>query len=326
MSATRRFGGFLLWLVFVLALAEAAVRLAGFVLRRDQMLAPASAGAHTIYCIGDSFTYGQGVERSEAWPQVLARLLDADGERDVRVQTLAEPGRSSSVAMLEVAKALKSGDARLVLVMTGWNANDGDFAAWSAAHARAVPWTARADLWLSHSRLYRVLKQAATYRNRTLVLDDVAVVPQTTGMQLYDFRAYQEIARENLRRIAAMCHAAAVPCAFLTYPHQDLPANPYTKTEYYHALFGRTPIGEDDYLIHDRRPGEIAIDAVIRTVAESADVPLIDTQPAFLAGGDGLYQADWHHPTAKGHRLIAETVHAALRGGGVAATATSAAR
>jgi lysophospholipase L1-like esterase len=315
-SVARRISrvfGFVLWLAVVLALAEGAVRLAGFVLRRDQALPPARAGAHTIYCIGDSFTYGQGVERSDAWPQVLARMLDADGERDVRVQTLAEPGRSSSVAMLEAAKALKAGDARLVLVMTGWNANDGDFAAWSAAHARAVPWTARADLLLSHSRLYRVLKHAATYRSRTLVLDDVEVIPQTTGMQLYDFRAYQEIARDNLTRIAAMCHAAAVPCAFLTYPHQDLPANPYTKTEYYHALFGRTPIAETDYLIRDRRPGEIAIDAVIRTVAATSDVPLIDTQPAFLAGGDGLYQADWHHPTAKGHRLLAEAVHAALR-------------
>jgi hypothetical protein len=142
-------------------------------------------------------------------------------------------------------------------------------------------------------------------------------------MQLYDFHAYQEIARDNLRRIAAMCLAAGVPCAFLTYPHQDLPSNPYTKTEYYHALFGRTPIGDADYLIRDRLPGEIAIDAVIRTVAESSDVALIDTQPAFLgATGGGLYLADWHHPTPKGHRLIAETVFAALRGGAVRTAAT----
>ncbi|MCC6849776.1 MAG: hypothetical protein IT294_14825 [Deltaproteobacteria bacterium] len=316
MSAFRRLAAALLWVAFVLALAEGAVRLAGVALRRDQTLPPARAGANTIYCIGDSFTYGQGVARSEAWPQVLARLLDAAGERGVRVQTLAEPGRSSSVAVAEVAKALEAGDARLVLVMTGWNANDGDFAFWSSSHARVVPWTARADLWLSRSRLYRVLKQAATYRGRTLVLDDVAVVPQTTAMRLYDFRAYQEIARDNLERIAAMCHATAVPCAFLTYPHQDLPPNPYTTTEYYHALFGRTPIGDADYLVGDRLPGEIAIDAVIRTVGEQAAVAVIDTQQAFLAAaGPGLYQADWHHPTARGHRLIAETVFAWLRGG-----------
>jgi lysophospholipase L1-like esterase len=309
--------GFAIWLVFVLVLAESAVRLAGLVLRRDEAIAPSAPGKNVIYCVGDSFTYGQGVEPNQAWPRVLATMLAESGDHDATVQTLAEPGRSSSVAMLEVAKALKAGDARLVLVMTGWNANDGDFAEWATEHAKAVPWTARADLWLSHSRLYRVVKQALTFRSRELVLADVKVVPQTTQMQLYDFHAYQEIARDNLRRIAALCHAAGVPCAFLTYPHQDLPPNPYTKSEYYHALFGRTPIGDADYLIQNRLPGEIAIDAVIRTVAESNDIQLIDTQPAFLgATGGGLYLADWHHPTPKGHRLIAETVFAALRGAG----------
>lgn len=318
MSLARRALAFGLWLIVVLLLAEGAVRLAGVVLRRDQAIAPARSGATKIYCVGDSFTYGQGVDPSEAWPQVLATMLRDAGEQDVTVQTLAEPGRSSSVAMLEVAKALKAGDARLVLVMTGWNANDGDFAAWAAANARAVPWSARADLWLARSRLYRVVKHALTYRSRTLVLDDVEVIPQTTGMALYDFRAYQEIARDNLGRIARMCHAAGVPCAFLTYPHQDLPPNPYTKTEYYHALFGRTPITDADYLVQPPRPGEIAIDAVIRDVAEREDIPLIDTQPAFLqATGGGLYLADWHHPTPKGHRVIAETVFAAIRSGGV---------
>ena len=313
----RRAVLFVAWLLAVLLLAEGAVRAVAVVLRRDQPLAAARPGAGVIYCLGDSFTYGQGVPPEQAWPQVLAQLLrNQHGTAAPQIRVLAEPGRSSSVVVELVAKVLQAGDARLVLILTGWNANDGDFAAWAAEHARTVPWTARVDLWLSHARLYRVVKQALTYRNRALVLDDVKVIPQTTAMQLYDFRAYQEIARDNLRRIADLCHAAGVPCAFLTYPHQDLPPNPYTKTEYYHALFGRTPIGEADYLVHERQAGEIAIDAIIRQVAGSADIALIDTQPAFAqATGGGLYQSDWHHPTAKGHRLIAETVFAAMRGG-----------
>jgi phospholipase/lecithinase/hemolysin len=31
------------------------------------------------------------------------------------------------------------------------------------------------------------------------------------------------------------------------------------------------------------------------------------------ATGGGLYQSDWHHPTAPGHRLIADTVFDALK-------------
>jgi lysophospholipase L1-like esterase len=274
----------------------------------------ARSDAGVIYCIGDSFTYGQGVSREEAWPQVLARLLaEAMPGRAPEVRTLAVPGNSSSVAVVELAKVLKAGDARLVLILAGWNANDGDFAAHASERRQAVPWQARLDLWLQSSRLYRVVKQALTLRSRTLVLDDVEIIPQTTAMSLYDFRSYQEIARKNLRRMAGMCRAAGVPCAFLTYPHQDLPPNPYTKTEYYHALFGRTPLAESDYLVRDRRPGEIAIDSVIRQVAESEEVPLIDLQPAFAdPGGSKLFLPDYHHPTATGHDRIAHAVFDAI--------------
>ena len=147
------------------------------------------------------------------------------------------------------------------------------------------------------------------------MLDDVKVIPQTTAMSLYRFRDYQEIALENLRQIARRCRAAGVPCALLTYPHQEMPPNPYTRTEYYHIVFGRTPLSEDDYLFHDRLRDEIAIDAVIRHVGEAEGLPVIDLQPAFRRAqpGDPLFQADLHHPTARGHALIAHTVRDAIR-------------
>jgi lysophospholipase L1-like esterase len=306
-----------IWVAVMLLAGEAAVRAAALVLRRDAPTVQAAKRGDVIYCLGDSFTYGQGVATEDAWPQVLARLLQTAMPTGApRVRPLAEPGRSSSVVVVDLANVLKAGDARLVLILTGWNANDGDFAAHAKAQSQEVPWAATLDVWLEHSRLYRVLKQALTFRSRTLVFDDVRIIPQTTAMSLYTFRAYQEIALENLRQIARMCHAADVPCAFLTYPHQLLPASASTRTEYYHAIFGRTPLAESDYLLHDRRPGEIAIDAIIRSVAERESIPLIDLQPAFEhPEGRDLYQRDYHHPTAAGHDLIAHTVFDALRAG-----------
>jgi len=53
------------------------------------------------------------------------------------------------------------------------------------------------------------------------------------------------------------------------------------------ALFGRTQLSESDYLIHDRHPGEIAIDAVIRTVGDGAGLPVIDLQPPFTVATTG---------------------------------------
>lgn len=299
-----------IWLLGALLLAEGAVRAVGVVIGRDQGIAAPRPGTSVVYCLGDSFTYGQGVERDQAWPRILAERLRADGGTVPEVRTLAEPGRSSSVVVENLAQVLKAGDARLVLVLTGWNANDGDFAAHAAERNQPVPWTTAVDLWLLHSRLYKVAKQALTLRNRTLVLDDVQVVPQTTAMSLYDFHAYQEIARKNLHRIAQMCRAANVPCALLTYPHQRLPPNQYSRTEYYHVVFGRTQLSEADYLVRDRLPDEIAIDAIIRTVAADEGLPAIDLQPAFAnAGRTDLFQKDLHHPTAPGHEIMARTVY-----------------
>ena len=281
-SVLRRTLAFALWLLFVLVLAEGAVRGAGWVLRRDQALAPGRAGADVIYCIGDSFTFGQGVDPSRAWPRVLATMLHDAGDANVEVQTLAEPGNSSSVATLAVAKALKAGDARLVLVMTGWNANDGDFAAFAASHARAVPWTVRADLWLSHSRVYRVLKQAVTYRQRTLVLDDVEVIPRRPECS--------STTSARTRRSGATTCAGSRPCAarparrarfspIRTRTCRRIPTpRPSTTTRSSGGPAQRSGLPRP-------RPaaGRVAIDAVIREVAEEADLPVIDFQPAFLS-------------------------------------------
>jgi lysophospholipase L1-like esterase len=306
----------LVWLVATVVLGEVAVRFVAFTLRRDAPGLAAQAGANVdvVYAVGDSFTFGQGVTPEEAWPRVLERRLQEEGGGAREVRVLAAPGASSSLVAQVLAERFQAGDRGLFLILTGWNANDGDFAAHAEARAAPVPWAARLDLWLQTSRLYKVARQALTYRDRTLELEDVRIVPQTIAMSLYDFRAYQEIALENLRTIARLCRAAEVSCVFLTYPHQELPPNPYTRTEYYHALFGRTPLSQADYLVEDRRPGEIAIDAVIRRAGEIEGVPVIDVQPAFDRSEESpLFLDDFHHPTATGHRLMAEAILAALR-------------
>ena len=307
---------FAVWLVAMLLVVEGAVRSVGFILGRDGAAhALPHADGGIIYCVGDSFTYGQGVRREEAWPRLLAkRLRDALGTRSPEVRVLAQPGRSSSGVLVEVDKVLKRGDARLVLVMTGWNANDADFAQYATDRGQAVPVRVSIDLFLEHSRLYRVAKHALTYRELTLVLNDVKIVPLTHSMSLYSFRTYQEIGEKNLAHIARLCRAAAVKCVFLTYPHRLLPPNPYSQSEYYHTVFGRTVLTEEEYILHNRRPGEIAIDAVIRDVASRENVPLIDLQPGFEGlRPEKVFQEDLHHPTASGHELIAETVFEALQ-------------
>lgn len=302
-----------LGLGLALPIAEAAVRLAAWAQRRDERtLAAGSAKGLAIYCIGDSFTFGLGVKPEEAWPKVLERLLNQRG-RGAAVVNFANPGLSSANVLYAVARVIKQGDALAILVLAGWNANDSDFAQHAQERAQPVPFAARAENLLeSNSRLYRLLKQALTYRSRAAVLDAVKIVPQTT-MDLYDFRAYQEIAYKNLKRLAALCREFELPLVLLNYPYRDLPPNPYSKNEYYHVVFGRSKVSAEDYLIRDRQPDEIAIHAVIRKVGEEEGIPVVDVHEAFMRSGRAeLFQPDLHHPTPVGHEIMAQAVFQAV--------------
>lgn len=296
----------LLVVLLGLTIGEASIRLAALLMRRDAWAGLSLPAGKVIYAVGDSFTYGTGVERHLAFPQVLERLLRESGLEEARVVNNGWPGLSSANALFAVAKILDEADPALVLVMTGWNANDTDFERHREAWRRHS-WTNALDNTLESLRLYRISKQLLTSRVRTAHLGDVELVPQAPAMELYDFRAYQEIARKHLQAIAELCHARDTPLVLLNYPYQHLPDNPWAlRNEYYHLVFGRTPLAETDYIIHEREAEESGLHSVIRTVGTENNVPVIDLRRIFAdAGSDTLYQTDWHHPTVDGHRVIA---------------------
>lgn len=301
--------------LLLLVAAEGAVRLSGFLLRRDRAVPIHRTDvANVVYAIGDSFTYGHGVGPERAYPAILQSLIDRElGPGQVVVRNLGWPGLSSSNAVFAVARAIEAGDACLILVLAGWNVNDTDFQRHAEERSQPVPWSGRLAAGLERSRLYSLGKQLFTLRKRILDLDGIALVPQAPEMSLYEFGAYQEIARKNLGTIARIADENTLPLAFLNYPYKDLPENPYSKNEYYHVVFGRTPLSADDYLITDRQEDEIAIHSVIRNVGETSDLPVIDLHEAFeRSGRDDLFLDDLHHPNVAGHRIVAETVFDAI--------------
>lgn len=309
-SAKRRWFRALVVVTATLLLTEGGARLAALYLARAERVTKVTGTGGVIYCIGDSFTYGLGVEPDEAYPKVLERLLARrDPGNAPRVVNYGLPGLSSSNALYAVARVMEARDASLILVMAGWNANDTDFARHRASRQERVSWGSRIDNLLEHSRAYSLGKQLLTHRERTLVLGDIKLVPQAPNMELYDFRAYQEVARSNLEKIARLGQDFGAPIVLLNYPYCDLPPNPYSKNEYYHVIYGRTPLSPDDYIVADRDADEIAIHAVIRDVGHRFGIPVVDLHKAFVASGrTDLFQDDWHHPTTAGHEIIARAV------------------
>jgi len=308
-KTARRIARIVLILVIGLAVSEVALRITAALLSRNAWADFSIPSGKTIYAIGDSFTYGTGIERNQAYPAVLGGLLREAGLRDVQVINNGWPGLSSANALYAVAKVIDEADPALLLVMTGWNANDTDFARHRDLE-QGSSWANRLDNALESSRVYGVAKQALTYRKRTAHFGTIELVPQAPAMELYDFGAYQEIARKHLRQIIGLCRAREVPLVLLNYPYQRLPNNQWElEYEYYHLVFGRSALAPSDYLVDDKGPTESGLHAVIRTLATETSVPMIDLNAVFVESGrEDLFQSDWHHPTEQGHRLIAQAI------------------
>ncbi len=296
--------------ILLLALLEIVLR-AGVALIAERSRGGAAGGRATILCVGDSFTFGIGVGRDEKYPALLARRLEARaGEGSYRVVNLGRPGTSSGYVLASLDKWLRRYRPAAVVLMTGWNCNDHDFAQLREREGR--------DGGLAHARVALLLNRLATWRLAKYALARLratpteSVYPLVMSMELYDFRDYQRVAFENLERIAARLRAEGVPLVLLTYPEARPPANPLTETEYYHYIFGKTPISEEDFLVR-RRGGKIAINAIIERAASARALPLADNAEAFRGRPDAeVFIPGDHHPNAAGNRIIADTVLAAL--------------
>ncbi len=121
---------------------------------------PAGAGPSSgasILCLGDSHTFGAGVDASEAYPARLEGLLRERGY-DADVVNLGAPGTNTSEIRRRMPGLLDAYQPVAVIVLAGvnngWNRKD---QAWSDMQdGLPAPWTARAaDFILTRVRLVK---------------------------------------------------------------------------------------------------------------------------------------------------------------------------
>jgi lysophospholipase L1-like esterase len=167
-KSTERIAAVLMGSVVGLALAcavlEVGLRTAAFVLARSSIhsgtAADASGGTFRILCIGDSNTYGTGVERFETYPAQLQTFLNARrGTTRFQVTNLGVPGSNSAQVRNRLPRYLDLYDPDLVIVLIGVN----DY--WNPEETETEAATS------PDQRLHRRLSKLRTYRLVLLLIE-----------------------------------------------------------------------------------------------------------------------------------------------------------
>jgi lysophospholipase L1-like esterase len=156
--------GCVVGLVVAGAALEIGLRTAARLLARSPGPGPAateaSRASFRILCIGDSNTYGTGVERSETYPAQLERFLN-ERSRGVRIEVtnLGVPGSNSSQVLHRLPRYLEIDQPDLVIVLIGVN----DY--WNPEEAESPPTASLAE------RLHRRLSHLRSYRLVVLLIE-----------------------------------------------------------------------------------------------------------------------------------------------------------
>jgi hypothetical protein len=244
-------------------------------------------GVRRLVCLGDSFTWGVGIQFDDAWPQRVERTLTRTrGERWEAIN-LAEPGMN---AVEQVSRLESEGFAyEPDVVVLAWVLNDSEDP--DAAEARrARDWAederrerGAADWLAERSALFRLVRTRvrATLENRRRVSGYLS-------MYADEYPGWQK-ARAALLQIGGLCRAHGVPLVVAIFP---LFANP---------LDAGYPFAEPH--------------AKVAQAAGEAGARVVDLLPSYRALDWRILVvngADDEHPNEIAQRIAAHAIVAAL--------------
>ncbi len=280
---------------------------------------PKPAGEFRVVCMGDSCTFGENVPLAQTYPARLEKLLKQRmAGRAVRVVNAGVNGYSSFQGLQWFKEDAANLGADVVTVFYGWNDHwlariagpDKDMAGSKVDRLRAV---------LSRLRVFELAVAAWHAARKTAnmpFLDEHAPKPtdakpapappqpsRPLRVSLADYEA-------NLRAFVALGRKKGARMVLLTAPN-------------YLALAKRDALPKSALAVTDR--GSVqelcalheSYNAVVRQVAASEKVVLVDLCKAFREAGDPakLFASpatDFIHPSAAGHKVIADALAKAI--------------
>jgi hypothetical protein len=261
-------------------------------------------GVHRLLCLGDSFTFGYGVDEAETFPRQLEKLLNAGSSVAVRWEVInaGVPGTGTAhqLAYFNLEGHKYEPDFVLLCICGTNDFNDNLCGLYTLEGGKLL----KHDAQLSgFGRVRRAIASLPGYRS------------VFTRSRLLMFLG---------RRLAAWAHRRSV------VPSQDTEAIVSRKAAAY-ELTERLVLGLEEaceaqgarlvVAVAPEASAKEGADDVARLVdfVRARHIPYVDLAPPFQdaasRGHQCFYRID-HHWTSLGHTLVAQTVHGFLRGAG----------
>ena len=289
LSLGKKLGFSAVMVVVLLLMAEAAMAWLPWqrLIARDHAV---GSGVQTvILSVGDSVTYGDGVEAHEAFPNRLKAALEVRGVDGVDVVNAGEQGADAHRAadlLQRSLQAMPQGTRPIVTWLVGHNS----FIQYQWRQAKAPRTGAGGGSEESSGwtpRLFKVLLWS--WGAAAEEVPPVELDPRALAAYRQRFEGMARLVANRGGQFYAMTYL--VPGA----PTADM--EPYQQ-----AAFGAN------------RAVDLKLNAVVRELAQEYDVPLIDLERRIRVPPD--WDAEWFldpiHPTPHGHQAIADTLREAL--------------
>jgi lysophospholipase L1-like esterase len=275
-----------LFIFCTLLCVEVLLRVLGAAQSRQSPVGRMGGGnVFNIVCLGDSFTYGWGVDPDFNYPRQLERMLNsARLGREFKVYNLAVPGSNSS-QHFKYLKGLmtKYNKPDLVIILTGTN-----------------------DSWnLADSNIFKV---AGTRWNR------VQLMMYRVKYFFADFRIYKTV------KLLALNLKGKTPESetdlFSQAPQKEDIRRDHVDALVEYNLTGISTLlrTNDVKLILQNYPtGDISRDRVLEKTAKALGIPFVDNCANFNAALErvdfrDLFLYDNSHPTAAGYTIMADAL------------------
>ena len=241
-------------------------------------------GQTALLALGDSVTFGYGVEQGESWPEQLFQQLEARSA-PLSVYNRAVSGMDSKEMtqreLHTITSIAQKGQRPVALVMIGHNDLVGvGYRSWSVPKGEAAE---QPFLDLAPPRILRILRWIS-----------ISLQHQENAVW-HDPKALESLDR-NLAQLKSNIDTLNGGMYLLTYL---IPGGPTTEMS-----------PEQQRLLEQGRSYQIKTNVILRDLAEKHQIPLIDLEKHVdvPTDWDSRWFMDHVHPWPIGHQKIAESV------------------